>query len=231
MLIFWDIDGTLMYCGADGTKALNEAFYRLYGIEDAFMAAGIGGSTDSAILDKIMKEFGIQEADADKIKNNYIECLEKILRNDEDNRVLPGVREMLSLLDKKGHINSLLTSNIKTGAYTKLKSVGLDGLFFYGGFGDTSSVIKDEKWDIAGIAMKEIETLTKKEISPRDVVLIGDSVYDIKTARKSGFKIISVATGWTDYGDLLVADPDHLFEDLSDTDAVMAVIDMMGETE
>jgi phosphoglycolate phosphatase-like HAD superfamily hydrolase len=42
MLIFWDIDGTLMHCGSDGTKALNRAFRDLCGIRDAFQNAGIG---------------------------------------------------------------------------------------------------------------------------------------------------------------------------------------------
>jgi phosphoglycolate phosphatase-like HAD superfamily hydrolase len=39
-LILWDLDGTLMTCGAAGTRALNETFRRLYGIEDAFSKGG-----------------------------------------------------------------------------------------------------------------------------------------------------------------------------------------------
>ena len=52
-LIFWDIDGTIMHCGSDGTKALT-TFFQLYGIENAFTKVGIGSAMDSVILDRIM---------------------------------------------------------------------------------------------------------------------------------------------------------------------------------
>jgi hypothetical protein len=52
-LIFWDLDGTLMYCGYDGTKALNDTFQKLFGLEDACSVASLGHSMDSVTLNRI----------------------------------------------------------------------------------------------------------------------------------------------------------------------------------
>ena len=227
MVIFWDIDGTLMYCGADGTYALNETFKELYDIEDAFHKVGIGHAMDSAILEKIMTKFDIPESDITRIKNIYIEKLKIILKQDQNKRVLPGVRELLYFCQREGHINSLLTSNMKIGAEAKLKSVNLDGHFIGGGFGDN----KGEKWNTAVSALKEIECETGSEVRSKKVIIIGDSVYDIKTAKKCNYNMISVATGWTGKEDLIEADPDIIFDDLSDTEAVMDVIRRMDRGE
>lgn len=220
MLIFWDIDGTLMYCGSDGTKALNATFDELYKIEDAFHKVGIGSAMDSVILEKIMDKFDIPVEDLDRIKKNYIEKLEHILKEDKTKKVLPGVRELKYYFEREGHINSILTSNMKIGAVTKLKSVNLADGFLGGGFGDA----KGEKWDIALTSQKEIENITGEIFSQEQIVVIGDSVYDIETARKLGYNVIAVSTGWTDKEVLEAADPDVLFDSLQDTDAVIEVI-------
>ena len=223
MLIFWDIDGTLMYCGSDGTKALNQTFAKLYNIEDAFHKVGIGSAMDSMILEKIMDKFNISDDHLSDIKTTFLTELEAILEADADKRVLPGIRELIYYAEREGHVNSLLTSNMKVGAEAKLRSVNLDGYFVGGGFGDD----KGEKWDIAKRAKKEIEELQKQHFRPEDVVVIGDSIYDINTARKLGYNIISVATGWTPRTDLEKAVPDVLFEHLGDVDAVMDVLSRM----
>lgn len=225
MLIFWDIDGTLMYCGSDGTKALNNTFYHLYEIEDAFHQVGIGRAMDSMILEKIMEQYNIPNSELTKIKNSFVTELKLILKDNHDKKVLPGIRELVYFCEREGHINSLLTSNMKAGAEAKLESVNLNGHFLGGGFGDQ----KGEKWDIAKKAQEEIEELTSTKFNPKDVIVIGDSVYDIKTARTLGYNVISVCTGWTDQDVLRDAKPDVLFESFKDADAVEDVIRLMDK--
>lgn len=227
MLIFWDIDGTLMYCGSDGTKALSETFKELYDIDDAFHKVGIGSAMDSVIIDKIMDRFDIPKDDLDRIKSTYVVKLNDILEKDNDKRVLPGIRELIYFAERNGYTNSLLTSNLKVGAEAKLKSVGLDGYFKGGGFGDE----RGQKWDIAPSALKELEELTGRKFTPKDVIVIGDSVTDINTAKNLGYNSISVSTGWTEEKDLEDADPDILFENFGNPDAVMEVIKRMDRGE
>jgi phosphoglycolate phosphatase-like HAD superfamily hydrolase len=156
-------------------------------------------------------------------------------RNDKVLPALPGVRELLGEIagqaGSDAAVNSLITSNLFVGARTKLEAVDLwtraDGTHYFtgGGFGD----YPEEKWDTAERARKELEDLLKRNIPAHDVVLIGDSVYDIKTARACGYRVISVCTGFTPAELLREAKPDAIFKDLSDTKAVLDIIEDFGE--
>ncbi|MDR0425074.1 MAG: haloacid dehalogenase-like hydrolase [Clostridiales Family XIII bacterium] len=225
MLIFWDIDGTLMHCGADGTTALNEAFRRLYGIEGAFSAAGIGGAMDYAVLMRIMGSFGIELSELGRIKSLYADILEDVLAADAHKRILPGVEKALEYIEgREGWSSLLLTSNLKSGAEAKLRSVGLSGFFgepLMGGFGDAPG----EKWDAFASALAEARAASGKPARPAETVIIGDSVYDIRCAKRVGARHIAVATGWTPEGVLVAEGPDCLLRDLSDTGAVVNAIE------
>jgi phosphoglycolate phosphatase-like HAD superfamily hydrolase len=221
-LIFWDIDGTLMYCGPDGTKALNKTFYELYGLTDALSKAGVGLSMDAALLSRLLSEYEIDETNLEQIISRYIENLILILDADESKRVLPGVAALLNRTAEQGVVHSLLTSNLRVGAETKLASVDLltrpDGTPYFtgGGFGDDP----DEKWDAALRALNSPEIRAELGgnacgIRPEQVAVIGDSVYDIETAQHCGFLSIAVATGWMPKETLAAADPDVLLDDLT----------------
>jgi phosphoglycolate phosphatase len=220
-LVFWDIDGTLMHCGSDGKKALNSTFSELYGIADAFGEAPIGGSMDSAVIGGIMEAFGIAQDELARIHDRYRQLLTRILREDTQKQVLPGVITLLEKIDRDPMYRSaLLTSNLKVGAYAKLESVGLCSYFEFGGFGDEPG----EKWDAAEkcISLAEEKYST---IFPREkIYLIGDSCYDVSCARRLGIQSVAVATGWVPGEQLLASGPDHFFENLAETERVLKVI-------
>ncbi len=220
-LILWDVDGTLMHCGSNGTMALNKTFREIYGIENAFEKAGIGRAMDAVILDCILESFSIADADREGIMSAYISNLEEILRYNESKRVMPGVRELLDYIDKHPALfNGLLTSNFRIGARTKLDSVMISGYFNVGGFGD----IRGEKWDAALAGIEEAESHFGVSFTKRDVFVIGDSAYDIECAKRLGAVSVGVATGWTDIDTLKSYEPDHLFSDLSDFEKVVRII-------
>ena len=202
-----------MHCGADGTKALNEAFLKLYGVEDAFTKAGIGHAMDAVILDRIMESNGLDKEGLDRVKEEYVASLDSILSRNPNKRILPGVRELLEHIDgSENSFNALLTSNLRIGAETKLKSVGLDRFFQVGGFGDDYG----EKWDAALKGIREAEDYYGITFDKENIYIIGDSIYDIECARKIEVVSIGVATGWAGYEMLKSREPDYLYEDLSD---------------
>lgn len=212
-LILWDIDGTLMHCGADGTRALNEAFRKLYGVEDAFSKAGIGHAMDAVILDRIMESNRLDKKGLEKIKEEYIGVLESILKQNPNKRILPGIMELLENIQKsENSYNALLTSNLRIGAETKLRSVGLNRFFHVGGFGDDHG----EKWDAALKGIREAEEYYGVKFDKENIYIIGDSIYDIKCAKKINVISIGVATGWAEYDMLEREGPDYLYRDLSD---------------
>ncbi len=212
-LILWDLDGTLMHCGADGTKALNETFRKLYGVEDAFSKAGIGHAMDAVILDRIMESNKLDKNELEKVKGEYIVILDDILSRNPDKRILPGVRELLEHIHgSTDSYSALLTSNLRIGAETKLKSVGLDRYFHVGGFGDDYG----EKWDAALKGIREAEEHFGVKFENENIYIIGDSIYDIECARRIEVVSIGVATGWAEYEMLKDREPDYMYEDLSD---------------
>ena len=221
-LVLWDIDGTLLYCGSDGTRALNKTFNDLYDIDNAFESASIGRALDSVIIDKIIESSNITNPNRQEIEEKYIENLEVILSRSDEKRILPGAHEIVSHITNSKHIfNSILTSNLKKGAMVKLKSVGLDKFFWTGGFGDHSG----EKWDSAQHAIKDAEDFYKTSFLKQNIFIIGDTVYDIECAKRLKLKSIAVSTGWTSYYDLEKAMPDFIFKTLKDYKEIIKIID------
>jgi phosphoglycolate phosphatase-like HAD superfamily hydrolase len=224
-IFFWDIDGTLLHCGKDGTIALSRALEELYGIPGAFENTGVGRAMDSALVTGVMRRRGVSPdpVKLDRFKSRYAEILCRILSEDADKRVLPGVRELLCLTERAGHINALLTSNFRVGAEAKLSAVGLlktaDGhpRFAIGGYGDEPG----EKWEVARGALRALEKQRKTKIDPRNVVVLGDGVYDIETARQCGFRSAAVATGRTPKETLAAAHPDMLFDTLREAQTII----------
>ncbi|MDR2296663.1 MAG: haloacid dehalogenase-like hydrolase [Clostridiales Family XIII bacterium] len=224
MLVFWDIDGTLMSCGSDGTKALNRTFLELHGTENAFLRAGIGSALDFTILHRIAAECGIEDFDKDAFVPAYASNLKRILDGNESKRVMPGVVALLEYVrGRAGRMNLLLTSNLRAGAEAKLRSVGLWSYFAdapCGGFGDAPG----EKWDAAPAALAEAAAFLGRPLLPRDCLIIGDGVYDIRCAKRIGARHIAVATGFTPIGTLAAEAPEYLFADLADTARVVAAM-------
>lgn len=212
-LIFWDIDGTLLHCGSDGTKALNLTFNELYGIENAFSKVGIGSAMDSVILDRIMEAFNLNKRDLERVKDVYQGILIDILDKNTTKRILPGIKELLDYIENsKNKFNALLTSNLKIGAEAKLSSLGLNEYFHIGAFGDKYG----EKWHAAETGIEEAEDFFGLKFSKDNIYIIGDSAYDIECAKKLGIVSVGVATGWISYEELKLHEPDYLFQDLSD---------------
>lgn len=218
-LILWDIDGTLLNCGSDGTEALNKTFKDMYGVEDAFLSAGIGSKMDYDIIRNIMESNDIYEKNFDNIKKCYCENLEFILKEDHNKTVLPGIERLLEEIESSPKFyQTLITSNLKEGAMIKLRSVGLDRYFKNkaGGFGDTS----EEKWHVCESLIRSLGF----SIGGNNIFLIGDGIYDIETSKRLGLVSIAVATGWVDKEKLSELNPDYMFDNFSKTEELKKIL-------
>lgn len=213
-LLLWDIDGTLMSCYRDGTVAMNETFRRRTGHDNACGEVIVGTSMDSALVDSIMEKFGIDPEEKESIIEEFAGILKEIVENNKTKKVLPGVRVILDTLSGYENIYmGLITSNFRAGAEIKLGSVGLNGYFEFGGFGD----FPGEKWDAAEAAVEKAEKIAGKPFKKENIYVIGDTKYDVECAKKIGAKSIAVATGWMKYEDLEKAGADYLFKSLENT--------------
>ena len=114
----------------------------------------------------------------------------------------------------------MVTGNIPLGARLKLEHFDLYRFFDGGGFGDDAP----NRRGVARAAHEDMVRRTGIEFTARDVIVFGDTADDVDCARANGFRSIAVETGWAEPGELPDARPDALFDNLSDTAAVLRAI-------
>ncbi len=141
--------------------------------------------------------------------------------------VLPGVRPLLDALHARDDVLlALLTGNVEAGAWLKLGKVGLDPYFRFGAFGNDAA----ERSELPAIAIERAARFAGgHRFSRKEIVIIGDTVHDIRCGESLGVCAIGVATGPTDADTLREAGADAVFDSLEDTDALLRA--MVGETE
>src|SRR5690606_39819872 len=98
--------------------------------------------------------------------------------NDYNARICPGAPELVhELASHKEALLGLLTANIEETAQIKLVAAGSrPRQFGVGAFGDAA----ENRADLVPIAMAQAEALTGVRFEPKQVVIIGDSVRDVR---------------------------------------------------
>jgi phosphoglycolate phosphatase-like HAD superfamily hydrolase len=129
-------------------------------------------------------------------------------------RVLPGARELVDALrDRADVCVGLLTGNVREGAELKLGAVDLWQKFRLGAYGD-------DHWDryrLPAIAVARAREELGIDFVGQQVVIIGDTIHDVRCGQSIGVRTIAVGTGFgIDEGELLASNPDYFFKDLSD---------------
>lgn len=222
--VLFDIDGTLLKCFGAGKKSLINACREVFGTVGRMEAVDFQGKTDPLILRESLGIMGFADGDIDTnidlLKERYFHHLRENMP-DSSSVLLPGVTGLLDrLAEHDGSLVGLLTGNFRESARIKLEHFGLNGYFPFGVFGDDAAY-RNEMPAIARSIISEEYSLS---IPYSDMFIIGDTKYDILCAQSVGAVSIAVGTGWADTEALRSYGPDHFFEDLGDTDRIMAVI-------
>lgn len=217
-LILWDIDGTLVYFRGAGRRAAERAFEHVYQINDvAGRTANVefAGATDGRIMREMAVACGIGPEEYDAKINNlreyYLKLLDEQIQQFAHDPLLPGAAPALDQLSKaSGVFQALLTGNYEKGAFIKLKAARLDHYFKVGGFGDDH----EERRIVASVARDRSSRFHQIQADPRDVVVIGDTIYDVDCALANGFRCIAVCTGRFDKKTLADAGAHHVLDNL-----------------
>jgi phosphoglycolate phosphatase len=224
-LFLFDIDGTLLLTGRAGEHALRLALRDRFGVEDDLASISFAGSTDGAIARQMFESHGIPvtpENVAD-LFDGYIHHLALELPRREG-RVLPGIVGLLDELHGRPDcVLALLTGNLARGAELKLSHYGVWDYFEFGAFADDHA----DRNRLGPVAHARAAEKHGIWFDGREVYVIGDTPRDIDCARAAGFVAVAIATGSYTKEELAGHRPDFLFEDLSDTPAVLAVL--LGE--
>lgn len=213
-LFLFDIDGTLLTTDGAGRAALRSAGADLFAIEEDLRTINVSGSTDTAIVQDILRHHSldVSTANVNRYLGGYLVWLKQHLAS-QSGAILPGVISLLDVLAKDGQAIGLLTGNVRRGAEIKLTAHGIWDRFSFGAFGDDNS----DRNQLGPIAKQRAEAALNSEFAAHDIVIIGDTPKDIACARAFGAVAVAVATGRYSLANLSEHQPDHLVGDLADT--------------
>ena len=226
-LVLFDIDGTLLWTDGAGRRAIHDALREVFGTIGP-ADYWFDGKTDRQIVRDLMRLEGFDDATIDerlpRVLERYVDSLHRELKSRDHHppRLLPGVAELLDALDgAPGIVLGLLTGNIAQGADAKLRAVSIDPTRFkVGAFGSDHEL----RPELPAIAHRRANEMMKLNLQGNAVVVIGDTPADIQCGRALGARAIGVATGRYSTEQLAEHGAAAVFENLSDTDAVVATI-------
>jgi phosphoglycolate phosphatase-like HAD superfamily hydrolase len=221
-LLLWDIDGTLILSGGAGERALAAALNQEFGIAGTLEDIEVAGRTDPWIARRVLAKFALPDT-AENIArylDGYLRALPNELANPEA-RILPGVRELLQVLADRGDVaQGLLTGNLRRGAEIKLVHHDLWAHFSFGAFADDS----ETRNELGPHAVRRASSHHSIQFAADQVIVIGDTPYDIACGQIIGARTIGVATGRFSVEELRACAPTAVFPNLSDTAAVLRLL-------
>lgn len=225
-LVLFDIDGTLVLTGGAGMRAMGRTFKHLLGAENAMMDVPLAGRTDLAILTdaarRVAPGFLPDAAWVSRFRDHYVAALREELQVDAPGKcLLPGVTDAIAALSRIDDVHvALLTGNFRQGAEAKLGYFSLWEAFPFGAFGDEAV----DRNVLLPIALDHAGDHGVGPLAPRDIFVIGDTPYDVACALNGAAVAVGVATGPYDREALHQAGADVVFDDLSDTGALVALV-------
>ncbi len=230
-LVLFDIDGTLLNCG----KVWHDAF--VLSVRKNLLHEGdlpfisFAGKTDPLIVREYISALAVfrPEHGADQLIEKVLhDYLEGVVREGErvksEVELCPGVLDLLSYLSNFENVFvSSLTGNLREGAELKLDSVELRHWFDldFGAFGS-------DHWnrtELPQIAVNRAFAKSGHRFFSKDIVIIGDTIHDIRCGRGLNVKSIAVGTGPnSDEFVLRNEHPDYYFRDMRNTEALARAI-------
>ncbi len=220
--ILFDIDGTLLHSGGAGQAGIERALAEEFRVTAPTDGIPTAGRTDRAIAQDLIRFHRLEESEAThaRMLDAYLRVLPQELASREGG-VYPGVRDLLARLSVREDVRlGLLTGNYREAAWLKLRHYELAQHFAFGGFGDEHSH-RDNVARQALVAAQNHQAPRTIDVSR--LWVIGDTPADVQCGRAIGARVIAVATGMYSHQELATTEPDHLFADFGDVDAVLAL--------
>jgi pyrophosphatase PpaX len=179
----FDIDGTLTSTNQlifDSFNFIAKKFLNRTFTDDEII--GLFGPTEGQIIEKL---FG----------GNHKTVSEDYYKFYSDNHsmadIYPGLKEILFELKNNNYPVGIFTGKGRASSMITLTKLGVDKYFDLIVTGDD---VENQKPSPEGI----LKFVNKFKLDPKKVLMIGDSVSDVKAARDAGVKIASVL--WDSYG-------------------------------
>jgi phosphoglycolate phosphatase-like HAD superfamily hydrolase len=223
-LILWDVDGTLLTTDGIAAAAMREAMRAVVGPSAPMERTQYAGKTDWQIIRESLPSVGPAGID-ERLHEFTAAYLARLLAQRADlvarSRVFPGVPAALAALEKYA-LQAPLTGNIAAVARLKLECVGLSDRLDLdvGAYGDDHH----DRPELVPVAAARAEARYGRRFAGRQIVVVGDTPFDIACGKANGARTVAVATGPFSVELLLSHGPDAALPDLSDTERAVAAI-------
>lgn len=230
IVLFWDIDLTLLTTGRAGMLAWDDACRDVTG-QPVDLDLPTAGLTDHQVGIMILQAAGHEPSDAalERLMSVYEQQL-PVRLPERKGSVLANVVEILShLKSHRPDVHSvLLTGNTRAGAGAKLGHYGLQQFFDDGAFSEDTG-------PRAGIAARGLALATARlgaaPSGSRRVYVIGDTPHDITAGNAIGARTIAVATGVHSAEELATHGPWRTLSSLPSPDEFERLIDTEADAD
>jgi len=213
-LVLFDIDGTLVHTGGAGTAAFTKTFAKQFNLHHGTEQMKFAGRTDISLVREFFHIHHVTTT-AEHFReffDHYIFWLHHILERNGGEMckgVLEFIRDLQALPNPP--VLGLLTGNVQIGAEIKLRHFGLWETFQFGGFADDH----EERDQIAAAAFARARRVMGNDLQPQEVIVIGDTPFDVRCGKFIGAKTLAVATGGSKLEELKPCGADWTVTDLT----------------
>jgi phosphoglycolate phosphatase len=221
-LLLFDIDGTLILGGGAGEGALFAAMEKGFGRTAGFDSINMAGATDQKIARELLvaNDLAVTEENMATVIENYLEALHHLMPA-KGGVLLPGIVELLDVLHaREDCVLGLLTGNVRRGAEIKLSHFGVWHYFPFGAFADDHH----DRNELGPFARQRALEYHGESFPAEKIFVLGDTPRDIECSRAFGANAVAIGTGKYSLQELAAHQPDFLFADLSDTQAVVQAL-------
>jgi phosphoglycolate phosphatase len=193
-LVLFDIDGTLIHTHKAGVRAFINTLRSEFDIDNPSQEISFAGRTDKSLVREFFTIHGIlaTEENFSRFFEAYVFWLDYMLRRTQG-EIGSGVDHFVNNLNslKEPPLIGLLTGNIRLGAEIKLRHFYLWDYFKMGVFGDENEC-RDK---LAALALERGRDILGPDLAPEEVIVIGDTVFDVKCAQSIGARSLAISSG------------------------------------
>jgi phosphoglycolate phosphatase-like HAD superfamily hydrolase len=216
-VILWDVDLTLLWVPAVGTRWYAEATRAVLGI-DLPEVPIFPGRTDRGVTTELLRAAG-HTADEATVAAMFDALLRAAVRDAasfaEWGDAMPGAECALAAFGGQPEVvQTLVTGNLAPVARLKLEAFSLDDYvdLDIGGYGDLSV----HRADLVAAAMRNVAARQGRALDAGSTTVIGDTPADVAAALETGARAVAVATGRYTADELAEAGAHAVLADLTD---------------
>lgn len=214
--VLFDLDGTLINSQEGITKAVQYALREYMGIEESDLESlrCFIGPPLSLMFDA---KYHIPQEHMEPMVEKYREYYDAVGMN--QCMLYPGAKEILQHLREKGYTIAIASSKPEVSCKGILENLGVAGYFDYI-VGASLGPERREKVLVLKEAFRRMGVT-----DPDEVVLIGDTKYDVLGAKAAGIDCVGVSFGFGTREELLEAGAVAVFDTMAEVEQYLDAAD------